>query len=99
MNLFRNIFRLHSKLETNAGTRNTETLSSNRLKEKEFLSVKELAGILGIGQNSAYKLTKTDSFPCMRLGYRILIPRNKFDNWVEWKIEKSKNTNRIRKEN
>lgn len=41
----------------------------------DVLTVKQMAGILGIGLNSAYRLVKEKRIGCVRVGKRILIPK------------------------
>ena len=41
----------------------------------DVLTVKQVAGILGIGLNSAYRLVKEKQIGCIRVGKRILIPK------------------------
>lgn len=41
----------------------------------DVLTVKQVAGILGIGLNSAYRLVKEKQIGCVRVGKRILIPK------------------------
>lgn len=48
-----------------------------------MLSVKELANVLGISRTSAYELTKDKKFPSMKIGSRVVIPKDKFIKWIE----------------
>lgn len=41
----------------------------------DVLTVKQMASILGIGLNSAYRLVKEKRIGCVRVGKRILIPK------------------------
>ncbi len=41
----------------------------------DVLTVKQVACILGIGLNSAYRLVKEKQIGCIRVGKRILIPK------------------------
>ena len=50
--------------------------------ERQTLTVKELAQVMGIGENSARQLTKRKGFPVVRVGSRILIPIRKFEDWL-----------------
>ena len=56
-----------------------------------FLTVKEVSKVLGIARNSAFNLCKTEGFPCIRIfpgGKRIVVPRDKFIQWVEKEASK-----------
>lgn len=50
--------------------------------EKSTMSVKELAGQLGISMPKAYELVKQPGFPSIRVGGRILIPVDAFKEWL-----------------
>ena len=47
------------------------------------LSVMDIAGILGISRAGAYDLAKQEDFPSFQVGKRILIPKDKFKQWIE----------------
>ena len=49
----------------------------------ETYLVKEVAEILGIGLNTAYEAARRDDFPAIKVGGRILIPKKRFDRWLE----------------
>ncbi len=50
--------------------------------EKTTMNVRELAAQLGISLPMAYALVKTDGFPSIRIGTRILIPVEAFQEWL-----------------
>lgn len=53
-------------------------------KSKGTLSVKELAGFLGVGLNVAYQLVRTPGFPSLKLGERrIVIPIEPLNEWIK----------------
>lgn len=43
-----------------------------------MLSVPEVAAVLGISQAGAYELVRTDGFPSLKVGSRIVVPKEKF---------------------
>ena len=49
---------------------------------KLLLSVCEVAQLLGIGRNLAYELVREKRLPHIRLGRRILIPRQTLSRWL-----------------
>lgn len=53
------------------------------INEKEFLSLKETAKLLGISNKTASRLTNVNGFPCIKLQRRILINKNKLFQWLE----------------
>ena len=48
-----------------------------------FLSAKLVVQTLGIGRASAYELMAEKNFPAIRIGSRIVVPKDKFRQWVE----------------
>lgn len=53
------------------------------------LNVQDVAAALGISRVNAYNLCHSDGFPTIRIGKRILIPKNLFLGWLE---EQQKNS-------
>ena len=43
-----------------------------------MLSVQDVAKVLGISKSSAYVLAKEKDFPTLKIGARVVIPRDKF---------------------
>ena len=52
-----------------------------------MLSVPEVAIVLGISRAAAYELTRSKDFPSLRIGTRIVVPKDKFINWINRKVE------------
>lgn len=48
-----------------------------------FLNAEMVAKMLGISISSAYELMHETSFPALRVGSRIVVPKEKFCQWVE----------------
>ena len=48
-----------------------------------FLNAEMVAKVLGISISSAYELMHEASFPALRVGSRIVVPKEKFRQWVE----------------
>lgn len=53
--------------------------------EKEVLSVQELADYLGIGRTTCYALIKDNQFRTIRVGRKILIPKQSVKDWLSGK--------------
>lgn len=53
--------------------------------ERYSLNVVEVAKMLGISRQSAYNLAKSEGFPSVRVGRRLVIPRDAFLLWLEKK--------------
>ena len=48
-----------------------------------MLSVPDVAKVLGISRAGAYELAHRKEFPSMKLGSRIIVPKDKFLRWIE----------------
>lgn len=53
-----------------------------------MLSVPEMATALGISRAGAYELARSEGFPALRIGTRIVIPKDKLQEWVDKQTEK-----------
>lgn len=51
--------------------------------EKITYNVKEVAKLLGINTTAAYELAKRKDFPAIRVGKRIIVPKEAFRSWLE----------------
>ena len=47
-----------------------------------LLNVKQLADLLGVSDSSVYELIQEDGFPSLRIGKRIVIPKEKLREWI-----------------
>ena len=48
-----------------------------------FLNAEIVAKALGVAPSSAYELMHEANFPVLKVGSRIVIPKEKFVEWVE----------------
>ena len=53
-----------------------------------MLSVPEVATALGISRAGAYELARSEGFPALRIGTRIVIPKDKLQEWVDKRTKK-----------
>ena len=51
-----------------------------------FLNAKMIAQLLGISSSSAYELFHEKDFPVLKVGSRMVVPKEKFRSWVEQNI-------------
>ena len=54
-----------------------------------MLSVLEVASVLGISRAGACELVRSDGFPALKIGGRIVVPKEKFIQWVDEKTSVS----------
>ncbi|MFR3179171.1 helix-turn-helix domain-containing protein [Dysosmobacter welbionis] len=47
-----------------------------------MLSVPEMAAALGISRAGAYELARSEGFPALRIGTRIVIPKDELREWI-----------------
>ena len=48
-----------------------------------FLNARMVAQVLGVSISSAYELMHEDGFPALRIGNRIVVPKEKLCQWVD----------------
>ena len=51
-----------------------------------FLNAEMVAKLLGISPSSSYELMHEKGFPVLRVGNRLVVPKEKFRQWVEEQI-------------
>ena len=47
-----------------------------------LLNVKQVASVLGISDSGAYELIQEDDFPSLRIGKRIVVPKEELRKWI-----------------
>ena len=53
------------------------------------LKAEEAAKVLRISKSKVYELARTESFPAIRIGTRVIIPRDKRIEWMNSQAEVS----------
>ena len=53
-----------------------------------MLSVPDLTEALGISRAGAYELVKSEGFPALHIGNRILVPKEELIAWIKSNIGK-----------
>ena len=48
-----------------------------------MLNVVQVASVLGFSRAGAYELVHSEGFPALKIGSRIVVPKEKFIAWVE----------------
>ncbi len=52
-----------------------------------FLNAEMVAKVLGVATSTAYELMHEKDFPALKIGNRLLVPKEKFQAWVETKTK------------
>ena len=52
-----------------------------------MLSVPEVGEVLGISRAGAYDLVRSKGFPKVKIGNRIVVPKDRFIQWIEERTE------------
>ena len=47
-----------------------------------LLSVKQLVDLMGVSDSTIYELIQEDDFPSLRIGKRIVIPKEELRQWI-----------------
>ncbi len=71
---------LENKIERRKTMKESEYKSYDDL--PLFLSAKMIAQVLGIAPSSAYELMHESSFPVLKIGSRMVVPKDRFIEWV-----------------
>ena len=53
-----------------------------------FLNAELIAKVLGVALSSAYELMHDKGFPVIRVGNRLIVPKEKFREWVNSNFSK-----------
>ncbi len=48
-----------------------------------FLNAAMVAKVLGVSPSSGYELMHESGFPVLKVGSRMVVPKEKFQEWVE----------------
>ena len=51
-----------------------------------FINVPALSKLFGISQSSCYELMHEKDFPSLRIGSRLVVPRDKLIEWIEARV-------------
>ncbi|MCQ2486156.1 MAG: helix-turn-helix domain-containing protein [Clostridia bacterium] len=50
------------------------------------LKADEVAAVLGISRANAYTLMRSDGFPTIHIGKRMIVPRDKLIEWIDAQV-------------
>ena len=54
-----------------------------------MLSISQVASALNISRSSAYELAHCKNFPSMRIGSRIIVPKDRLMAWIDNKLSQN----------
>ena len=63
-------------------------MSKLRMEQRHGICVPEAAELLGVSKSMLYQWTHIKGFPCMRLGNRIIVSRERLLTWFDEQITK-----------
>lgn len=55
-----------------------------------FFNAELVGKVLGVSSTSVYELMHRDDFPSIKIGNRIIVPKEKFIEWTNKQSERSK---------
>ena len=71
-------------LKSDGGKKTLNTSSIKNFDELPlFLNAQLVSRTLGVSPSSAYELLHEDGFPSLRIGSRLVVPKEQFRLWVE----------------
>ena len=70
-------------MDTNKGGNMKESIYKNYEELPLFLNAATVAKVLGVAPSSAYELMHEKDFPALRIGSRLVVPKEQFRLWVE----------------
>jgi excisionase family DNA binding protein len=47
------------------------------------LNATQVAAVLGISRSNAYELMRSEGFPTLHIGRRMLVPKDRLIRWIE----------------
>ena len=53
-----------------------------------FLNAGMVADLLGVSQSTAYELMHEKDFPTLRVGSRMVVPRDRFLEWMNGEVSR-----------
>ncbi len=65
-----------------------EAMYTNFEKLPLFLNAETLAKVLGVSVSSSYELMHEKDFPAIRIGSRLVVPKDKLQLWIDTKTRK-----------
>lgn len=54
-----------------------------------FFNAELIGKVLGISSTTAYELMRREDFPSIKIGSRLIVPKEKFIEWVNTQAERN----------
>lgn len=54
-----------------------------------FLNAELVGKVLGVSSTTVYELMHNEDFPSLRIGSRLIVPKEKFREWVNSQTERN----------
>ena len=54
-----------------------------------FLNAELIGKVLGVSSTTAYELMHSEDFPSLRIGSRLIVPKEKFVEWANKQVERN----------
>ena len=54
-----------------------------------FLNAELVGKVLGVSSTTAYELMHNEDFPSLRIGSRLIVPKDKFMEWANKQAERN----------
>ncbi len=55
-----------------------------------FLNAELIGKVLGVSSTTAYEVMHREDFPSIRIGNRLIVPKEKFRDWVNSQTERKR---------
>ena len=49
----------------------------------DFCSLEELSKVLQVSRSTAYRMAAQGSIPCLRIGRRVIVPKEHLVRWID----------------
>ena len=72
-------------LNKNGGIKMKESVYKSYDELPLFLNADTVANVLGIAKSTAYELMHEKNFPSIKIGNRLIVPKDKFREWIDRK--------------
>ena len=72
-------------MNKNGGIKMKESIYKSYDELPMMLNVETIKNVLGISLTSAYELMHEKDFPSIKIGSRIIVPKDKFREWIDKK--------------